>query len=130
MPFIIIIILVIIAVLYFLYRKYPKTAITISVLLTAVFGLIFFGLWALDIEDRYGANNNIYFDGKENDTVVMTYRSTKQTIAKGQIQRKTWDKVFIKSETDTLDLNDWIKQEAGDAIGIKCELIKNGRIVR
>ncbi len=76
----------------------------------------------LGIEDYYGNNNHIYFEGKENDSIVMKDITTNQFISKGKIQRKTWSRIFVKTEKDTLDLKDWIEKKAGYMIEVNCEL--------
>ncbi|WP_144428994.1 hypothetical protein [Chryseobacterium sp. StRB126] len=87
-----------------------------------LFGIGVYFLHGIGIEDYYGRNNHIYFEGKEGDTVVMVNNQTQQPIATGQIQRKTWNRVFIVSEKDTLDLMDWIEKEAGYMAEVDCKL--------
>lgn len=87
-----------------------------------LFGFGGYFLFCLNIEDYYGRNNHVYFDGKKNDTVLLKDSDTKQILAKGIIQRKSWNRVFILSNKDTLDLNDWIIEKAGFMAPVECEL--------
>lgn len=104
-----------------LYKRKFKAIIILSILFL---GLFIYLLHGISVEDFYGRNNNIYFDGSKGDTVIMTDPNTNQFISKGQISHKSWNRVYIKSENDTLDLNDWITQKAGYMSNVKCKLIK------
>lgn len=116
----IIILLFLIIAAYIFLKSYRKIVMLMFVLFSVVLIIWFFK--NLGIEDYYGINNHIYFDGKENDTIVMTEKSTGQYITKGQIQRKTWNRVFIKTDNDSLDLKDWIEKKAGYMVEVNCEL--------
>lgn len=110
--------------LFFHYKK-PKTRwiIGIAILLfIAFYSFVVLGLWGMEIEDKYQGHENVYFDSSKGDTVILTDIQTNQFIAKGQIQRKTWNKVFIKSEADTLEFFDWIRQKKVEITDVKCEL--------
>lgn len=102
-----------------LYKRKFKAIIILSILFL---GLFIYLLHGISVEDFYGRNNNIYFDGSKGDTVIMTDPNTNQFISKGQISHKSWNRVYIKSKNDTLDLNDWITQKAGYMVEVKCEL--------
>lgn len=122
MVVIIIIVVAFLCVGLFFYKPSLKTIIILSIITIAV--IIWF-LKGLGIEDYYGRNHHIYFDGKENYIVIMEDKNTNKFIVEGQIQRKTWNRIFIKTEKDTLDLNDWIEQKAGYMVEVNCELKKH-----
>ena len=105
----------------FTFLKAYRKVITLIFALFSVILMIWF-FKNLGIEDYYANNNHIYFDGKENDIIVMTDKINSQFIAKGQIQRKTWNRIFVKTDNDTLDLKDWIEKKAGYMVEVNCEL--------
>ena len=107
-----------------LLRKKPSFIKILILSIILVSGIIWF-FKGLGIEDFYSNNNHIYFDGSENDTVIMTDKSTSKFIAKAQIQRKTWNRIYLKTENDTIELNDWIEQKAGYMADINCALKKH-----
>ncbi len=112
-------VLFLLLIIFLIYKR--------SLKLTIIFLILFFGiigsfLCMLDIEDYYGRNNHVFFNGKQNDTVIILDRTTEEHIAQGQILKKSWNRVFIKSKNDTLDLNEWIEQKAGYMADVKCEL--------
>jgi hypothetical protein len=106
---------------FFVYKRSYKIVIIYIVLF---FGFIGYFLCRLDIEDYYGRNNHVFFEGKYHDTILILDRETNKIIAKGQIEIKSWNRVFIGSEKDTLDLNDWIERKAGYMANIICEIEK------
>lgn len=82
-------------------------------------GLLAFGGWMLSIEERYGAHNHIYFDSNSGDSIIMIDPQTKLTIAKGIIAQKTLQQVFIQPKTDTIELSDWMEQQAGYMVPVE-----------
>ncbi|MEP2278475.1 hypothetical protein [Maribacter sp.] len=117
LPVIFIIIFIIVA--FLLYKRSLKPVIILIIIIVMVVGGF---LHLLEIEDYYGRNNHVFFDGNKNDTILILDRGNDQIIAKGLIQRKSWNRVFIKSDNDTLDLNDWINLKAEYLADVKCEL--------
>jgi len=97
---------------------------TVILIFLTIYGFTILGLWSMEIEDKYQGHENVYFDSSKGDTIILTNSKTNQFISKGQIQRKTWNKVYIKSETDTLELFDWIEQNGGKITEVKCDLKK------
>jgi len=112
-------IFILIFITFLFYKRLSKLAIVFVFVVTGIIGSF---LYMLDIEDYYGRNNHVFFEGKERDTVVILDRTTEELIAKGLIQRKSWDRVFIMSDNDTLELNDWLEQKAGYMADVRCEL--------
>ncbi len=46
----------------------------------------------------------------------------------GQIERKTWNRVYIKSNNKSVELNEWIKPIAKEySDSIKCKIYKHYR---
>ena len=64
-------------------------------------GYIFFGLMAMQIEDTYGDNQDIFYNSREGDLVV-----NHDTQELGQIS-KTWTTFKIMHNAETLDINEW-----------------------
>ena len=106
---------------FLLYKRFYKLLV---VFLIALMGLIGYFINVVGIEDYYGRNNHVFFQGKKNDIVILINKNTNQIIAKGQIEKKSWNRVFIKSENETLELNKWLEKKAEYMANIECELKK------
>ncbi len=63
--------------------------------------LIAIGLYGMEIEDRYGDNQDIFYRSQEGDIVVN--HETKEV---GEI-KKTWTRFYVVNKLDTIDTNDW-----------------------
>jgi hypothetical protein len=74
------------------------------------------------IEDNYLGHEHVYFDSSKGDTVILSDGITDRFIAKEQVQCKTWDKVFIKTGNDTIEILDWIKRNAINITYVESEL--------
>jgi hypothetical protein len=75
------------------------------------------------IEDYYGENKDIYLKGKIKDTIMAYGSDNMSVLAEGQIERKTWNRVYIKTGNNAVELNDWIKPIAKEySDSIKCRL--------
>ncbi|NDK57150.1 hypothetical protein [Pontibacter fetidus] len=59
------------------------------------------GLYGMEIEDRYGDNQDIFYRSRQGDIVVN--HQTKQF---GEI-KKTWTRFYVVNKLDTIDTNDW-----------------------
>lgn len=119
----IVLILLLFATTGALIYKPSKKAVLISVVIL----VLFFGwfLINLNIEDWYGKHNHVYADGKKGDKVILLDAQTSKEIATAEIENKTWERVFVKTESDTLELNDWIEKKGGYMADVKCEIVPN-----
>ena len=72
-----------------------------GLLVVGLGGYIFFGLMAMQIEDTYGDNQDIFYQSREGDLVV-----NHDTQELGQIS-KTWTTFKIMHHTETLDISEW-----------------------
>lgn len=78
-----------------------------------------------NIKEYYGENKDIYFKGNVTDTIIAIGSDKMSVLAEGQIERKTWNRVYIKTNNQTLELKEWIKPIATKySDSIKCVLIK------
>lgn len=75
--------------------------IVFGLLIIGLGGLITFGMYSMDIEDRYGDNQDIFYNSRQGDVVVN--HDTKEL---GKIA-KTWTRFYVINRNDTLDTNDW-----------------------
>ena len=62
-----------------------------------------------NIKNHYRVNKDIYYDGKVNDTIIAIGSDCLSVLSEGQIDRKTWNRVYIKTENNSVELNEWIK---------------------
>jgi hypothetical protein len=94
--------------------------------LSCIAGGYFYNIYS--IEAYYGVNKEIYFDGEINDTIMAYGRDKMSVLAEGQIDRKTLNRVYIKTVNKSVELNDWIKPIAKKySDSIKCEIYKHYR---
>lgn len=77
------------------------------------------------IEAYYGKNKGIFFQGESNDTIIVLASDNMSVITEGKIERKTWNRIYIKTDKNTAELNDWIKPIAKEySDSIKCKIYK------
>jgi hypothetical protein len=75
--------------------------IVLGLLIIGLGGLITVGMYSMEIEDTYGANQDIFYNSRQGDLVIN--HDTKEL---GQIT-KTWTKFYIINHADTLDISGW-----------------------
>lgn len=76
--------------------------ITSVCLLVTVGGVIIVGLYAMEIEDTYGDNQEIFYSAREGDIVIN--HNAKEW---GKVT-KTWTRFYVlASNNDTLDISEW-----------------------
>lgn len=80
-----------------------KIVFSIIVVLFILFGVIFWSLHLMEIEDHYGDLQEVYFESKNGDIIIN--KETKQY----GIITKNWKRAnVITKENDTLDLYNFI----------------------
>ena len=95
--------------------------ITILVCITIVY---FYNM--NNIKTYYGINKDIYFKGEINDTIIAYCSDSVSVLAIGQIERKSFNRVYIKSDKKSVELNEWIKPIAKEySDSIKCRIDKH-----
>jgi hypothetical protein len=108
------------------YKCSLKKTLIYLTILSCIAGGHFFIKY--NIEEYYGENKDIYLKGNVNDTIRAYGSDNMSVLAEGQIERKTWNRVYIKTDNNIVELNDWIKPIANKySDSIKCELIKHYR---
>ena len=108
------------------YKNSFKKILIYLTILSCVAGGYFFNNY--NIEDYYGVNKEIYFKGKINDTIMAFGSDRMSVLAEGQIERKTWNRVYIKANNKSIELNEWIKPIAKEySDSIKCKIYKHYR---
>lgn len=80
-------------------NKIGLIIVGLIILLASIF--IVGGLYTMDIEDYYGANQEIFYNSRQGDLVVN--HTTREL---GEI-RKTWTRFFIVNNDDTVDIYEW-----------------------
>ena len=125
--YIIIIVLILISVGFLVvYKCSFKIIFIYLMILSSIGGGYFYNRHV--IKEHYGKNKEMYFEGKINDTILVLASDNMSVLAEGYIERKTYNRIFIKSENKTIELNDWlepIKKEYSDSI--KCQLTNQYR---
>ncbi|WP_211196184.1 hypothetical protein [Flavobacterium sp. H122] len=119
--YLVLIYLVLISLGFLIVYKNPlKKTIIYLTILSCIAGGYFYNKHS--IEEYYGKNKDIYFQGKSNDTIIVLASDNMSVITEGKIERKTWNRVYIKTDKNTVELNDWIKPIAREySDSIKCE---------
>ena len=80
-----------------------KVILSIIIIFIGFSMFIIWGLYLMEIEDRYGDLQQVYFDSKNGDIII-----NKQTKKYGIIT-KNWKRVnILTKENDTIDLEDLI----------------------
>ena len=119
--YIIIIVLILISVGFLVvYKCSFKIVFIYLMILSSIGGAYFYNRRV--IKERYGKNKEMYFEGKINDTIQVIAGDNSSVLSQGYIERKTYNRIFIKVENKTIELNDWlepIKKQYSDSI--KCE---------
>jgi hypothetical protein len=125
--YIVIIYLVLISLGFLIIYKCPfKKIIIYLIILSCISGAYFYN--KNSIKAYYGINRDIYFNGKINDTIMAFGSDSMSVLDEGQIERKTWNRVYIKSNNKSVELNEWIKPIAKEySDSIKCKIYKHYR---
>ena len=125
--YVILIYLTLISVIFLIVYNYSFRKILIYLsILSCITGGYFYNKY--NIEHYYGVNKEIYFDGNINDTIMAFGKDGMSVLAEAQIERKTWNRVYIKNCNKIVELKDWIKpisKEYSDSI--KCKIYKHYR---
>ncbi|SIT94823.1 hypothetical protein [Pontibacter indicus] len=82
-------------------KKFKIILGTISLIVVGMALFIAIGLYGMEIEDRYGDNQDIFYRSRQGDIVV-----NHQTKEFGEI-KKTWTRFYVVNKLDTIDTNDW-----------------------
>ena len=109
-----------------IYKYSLKIILIYLTVLSCITGIYFYN--KNSIRGYYGINREIYFDGKINDTIMAFGSDSMSVLAEGQIERKTWNRVYIKTNNKSIELNEWIKPIAKEySDSIKCKIYKHYR---
>ncbi|WP_018477268.1 hypothetical protein [Pontibacter roseus] len=82
-------------------KKFKIILVTLSLIVVGMALFIAIGLYGMEIEDRYGDNQDIFYRSRQGDIVV-----NHQTKELGEI-KKTWTRFYVVNKLDTIDTNDW-----------------------
>lgn len=102
------------------YKCSIKKKLAFLTVLSCLTGLYFYN--KNEIKNHYTINKHIYYDGKINDSIIAIGSDSMSVLSQGQIARISWNRVYIKSNDDSVELNEWIKPIAKKySDSIKCE---------
>ena len=83
--------------------KYNKRIlISVSIFIIGSFTFVFYGLYLMDIEDRYGDLQQLYFDSKSGDIIVNNMNGKIGLI---EFHRR---RIFVNTGKETLDVDEWL----------------------
>jgi hypothetical protein len=83
--------------------KYTKRIlISGSIFIIGSFTFVYFGLYLMDIEDRYGDLQQLYFDSKSGDIIVNNMNGKIGLI---EFHRR---RIFVNTGKETLDVDEWL----------------------
>ena len=83
--------------------KYTKRIlISVSIFIIGCFTFVFYGLYLMDIEDRYGDLQQLYFDSKSGDIIVNNMNGKIGLI---EFHRR---RIFVNTGKETLDVDEWL----------------------
>ena len=83
--------------------KYTKRIlISVSIFIIGSFTFVFYGLYLMDIEDRYGDLQQLYFDSKSGDIIVNNMNGKIGLI---EFHRR---RIFVNTGKETLDVDEWL----------------------
>ncbi len=89
------------------YKYSFKKTLIYLLLFSSVISAYFYNKY--NINNHYKKNKDIYYDGKINDTIIAIGSDSMSVLSLGQIDRKSWNRVYIKTKDDAVELNEWIK---------------------
>ena len=82
-------------------KKFKIILGTLSLIVVGMALFIAIGLYGMEIEDRYGDSQDIFYRSWQGDIVV-----NHQTKEFGEI-KKTWTRFYVVNKLDTIDTYDW-----------------------
>jgi len=65
-------------------------------------GFAFFGLRLMDIEDRYGDLQTVYFDAQDGDIILN------KTNSKIAIIESDWHRIYVKNKNELIGIEEWL----------------------
>jgi hypothetical protein len=77
-------------------------------ILLIIITLISFGLWTMEIEDRYGDLQEVYYKSQDGDLILL--ENKQNGLNKYGLIDKSWNRIFVHSHSHTTkqDLNQWV----------------------
>ena len=79
---------------------------TVFMVLLAITGLIFFGFHTMNIEDRYGELQTVYYEAENHDIIINNKARTIGFVD------KNWKRInVIDQQNESIDLYNWVGQK-------------------
>jgi hypothetical protein len=77
------------------------------ILIFSFFLILFigYGLYLMDVEDRYGDLQNLYWDSKDGDIIVNKLNS------EIGIVEVDWHRIYVKKDTKLIHVEEWLDPE-------------------
>ncbi len=81
--------------------------IVIGVLISSfcLFGFLFYGLHLMDVEDRYGDLQDLYWDSRDGDIIVNKLNS------EVGIVELDWHRIYVKKGIKLIHVEEWLDPE-------------------
>ncbi|SFI30645.1 hypothetical protein [Halpernia frigidisoli] len=82
-----------------------RIIIRLAILFVGLISFVGYGMYLMDIEDRYGDLQQIYFDSKSHDIIINNLNG-KTGIIKLENRR-----IYVKTGKQILDIDEWLDPE-------------------
>ena len=110
---------------WLVFKRSLKIIIGYVTIILIICGGYFYNKYS--IEKYYGDNKDIFFEGGVGDNIVAygTGNDKISVLEQERIERKTFNRIYIKTDSLTIELNEWIKLiEKKYSEKVKCHINK------
>ncbi len=82
-----------------------RVLISLAIFFVGLISFVVYGLYLMDIEDRYGDLQQIYFDSKSDDIIINNLNGNT-----GKIKLKD-RRIFVNTGNQILEIDEWLDPE-------------------